>query len=319
MKKLVIPLTALVIATAAAAAGFRLLQNWNDPISGSSSELTEIGSITSATGEVSSRPPLASGFQPIQAAKPLYNQELLLTGHASEAVFELKSGAVLRLHENARLVAELDASRTKAIVITLLDGQVSLVNAGAEGLLRIFREGKELDLAALQGRTGSGPTSGSAPIISVSPPALSTPTEDEGQIFVASTPAETPEASPSPSSADLEPSSEKLPLVSETLTDDEIVTQLKKQTGFFQRCYLTFINRKQTTSGASQQTAGASGVVIVGFTIQGSGRVKETRVVRSDFNDATLHKCILEVIERTPFRPFASDEIPVEEFPIALR
>ena len=106
-----------------------------------------------------------------------------------------------------------------------------------------------------------------------------------------------------------------------TLGNEDITKQIKSQASFFQRCYLNFLTRVTTPqSKAAPPGSGPNGgrVVVVGFSIQNTGRVSQTHIVRSDINDVTLEKCLAEVLGRTSFRSFSGDEIEVSEYPILL-
>ncbi len=131
-----------------------------------------------------------------------------------------------------------------------------------------------------------------------------------------------------------------------TLGNDDISKQIKSQMSFFQRCYLNYLGRTTGDSGRTtggSAAGGASGVdnstlnlvgakslppgtgpnggqvVVLGFTIQNTGRVTQAHVVRADLADVTLQKCLTEVLGRTSFRSFAGDEIEVSEYPIVLQ
>ena len=107
-----------------------------------------------------------------------------------------------------------------------------------------------------------------------------------------------------------------------TLGNDDITKQIKSQASFFQRCYLNFLTRGTDAQRKSQPAGiGPNGgrVVVVGFSIQNTGRVTQTHIVRSDISDVTLEKCLTEVLGRTSFRAFAGDEIEVSEYPILLQ
>jgi hypothetical protein len=103
---------------------------------------------------------------------------------------------------------------------------------------------------------------------------------------------------------------------SDILTNSDIVHQLRSQSGFFQRCYLNYLHRTEAKNDALE---GVGGVVTLGFVIQSNGKVAEAKIVKSDFKDSTLHNCLTEVVERTVFRGFRGNPVPVLEFPIALQ
>ncbi|MES2855611.1 MAG: TonB family protein [Bdellovibrionota bacterium] len=92
------------------------------------------------------------------------------------------------------------------------------------------------------------------------------------------------------------------------VSNDEIRTSLRAQTAFFQRCYLAYINRSGTGAGS----------IVVAFTVSQAGKVRDAKILRTTFNDSTLNSCVLETVERTSFRAFEGDDVPVLEFPIEL-
>jgi hypothetical protein len=309
MKKIVVPLFAAVIGIAGALAGFNLLKEMNSgraPLV----QLVPVGEILEVRGHVTHRLPRSVNVEPLSEATELHNQERLTTGKNSSVLLQLDDGSKLRLEEDSSFIVEFDPTKEEALTATLLAGRVTPLVRGKPGALRVFQGGREIDL---------GETKAEVPVIgSASLPARAGETE---LVVVAPTPDESavpasPSASP-PTAKAAEPVAKGMGAakLTDTLSDDEIRKFMRAQTGYFQRCYLTFMNR----AGRSKAAAPAkSGVVVVGFTIQPSGKTSGASIVRSDFKDLTLQKCLLEVIERTPFRAFDGDAIPIAEFPITL-
>jgi hypothetical protein len=271
---------------------------------GSGGSVNEVGRIESVSGEVSRRLPGNVQFESVVSPQPLLNQELLQSQRASEAVVVLKTGTKIRMGEGSRFVVETDMSRADSLIGTVIEGTVSVVEPGDANRFRLFQQGREVPLSATGGTISSS--------------ANDDRFEDQpidvagGLVITATTPDETaPTPAPSESVAPPRPGSS-----ADVLTNEDILRNLRAQTGFFQRCYLTFIHRSQSQS---PQNEAATGTVVVSFRIEPSGRIPEATIARSDFSDQILHRCITEVIERTRFKAFSSKPIPVLEFPITLQ
>jgi hypothetical protein len=238
---------------------------------------------------------------------PLFNQDLVITHAGSNAVLILRTqGTTIRLNENSRFVAELDATREGGVLGTILDGTVTILNPGKAGSFRLFREGREISLNDTEKLV--------VPVLSDSPTtAPPAPEATPSLVITATLPDEA--ATPVP-----RPAAQTAPATGETsdlLTNDDILRQLRSQTSFFQRCYLNFIHRERAKSGAG--TPAPTGIVTVSFDVQPTGKVNDASLVRSDFSDSVLNNCVLEVIGRTQFKTFKGEAVPVQQFPISLQ
>jgi hypothetical protein len=311
-KNLVMPLTAIFFGFAVAFAGYNLLKGGHR----SKQDLATavIGKIQDLRGEVEHQLPRSTEQTRIDGTAPLHEQEHVLTLNQSEATIAFNGGASLRLLENSRLVAERDAIRPDSIIATLLEGDVNVLNPGRAGALRVYKDGQELNLMAKNTKM--------VPVIKMGPGQVNTaigsgpgsgPESTPANTIVASTPDETAEAAATPPRhLPAKRSGRSGP--TDTLTNEDITRQLRSQTSFFQRCYLTYMNRIKDKS----KPAGG-GTITVGFTIQSNGKTSGVKVVRSDFQDQTLQKCVTDVVTRTSFKSFGADPIPVLEFPISLQ
>lgn len=330
MKQLVIPLMALAIGFAAAIVGFQVLRHIEAraPLAG---PLMSVGEIQTVTGQVEHRLPRAIQFEPLTSPGPFHSQEWIVTSRDSKAVLAFKSGVILQLNEESRLVTEIDASQPDAVIVTVPSGSVKLLSPGTPEKLRLFQGGQEITLGS---EVRSAATA--LPVITttesgagVASSSASDPAAEAADSSIVATTVDETASPPEPSPPATATPPRTLPLfksgaarAEDTLSNDDINRQLKAQTSFFQRCYLTFINRNRNnreSTGDAQTAAGPRGTVTVGFTIQSNGRANSAHVVRSDFQDSILHKCLLDVIERTPFKAFSSQAIPVREFPITLQ
>lgn len=309
MKKPWVQLSAVTIGFVTALAAFNLLRRCDNSDLQADKNLKKIGEIQSVTGQVERRLPKSVKIETVPGPRSLHNQDLIITQNDSSAVLILgSSGTTLKLGENTRFIAELDPAHQDALIGTLLDGSAQVLNPGKSDSFRLFRDGREIALENLN-RT-------LVPVIpaeSQTPPAVQA-TATPGLIITATRPDE-PTGSPRPAATPITSGEDENATSREVLTDQDIIRQLRGQTGFFQRCYLNYIHRNQKP-GAE---VGPGGTVIVSFVIQSNGKVTEAKIVRSDFKDSTLHNCINEVIGRTLFKGFKGNPIPVLEFPISLQ
>ena len=314
MKKnrLLVPISALVVGIFASLAIYNVLKDYSpsrEPIT--NPNWVQVGSVQTVTGQVESRKPKALSFGPVASGHELHSGEVILTQAASEAIVILEGGSSLKIESGSRLAAETDATRSGSVVATVIEGDVQVLSPGKTGSLRLFKDGKEIAVAEMQATSEGNPV--------VRPPDLGTEPVEEDTAPVVEAPL--PEASSPTSSSGSTPSSSSArgkgtPSVgdSTSITNDEIRRRLRSQSPFFQRCYLTYLNRT-----ANANTPSEGGTVTVGFVIQPSGKVHEAKIVRTDFKDATLNNCVVETIERTSFRAFASNAVPVLEFPVTLK
>ena len=327
MKKPLVPLTALVVGIAAALAAYNIMNGLGIrslPLG----QMLVIGEIQSVTGEVQRRLPGNVDIETIHGSSSLYSQEMIFTQNApSQAVLTFKGGLSLRLTENSRFVAEVDASKKDAIIGTLLNGSVNILNIGTPGLFRLYQNGHEVALTTIEEKpmvalipANTAPENGSEPLRHAGPGA-------EPGLVISATQVEEPIANATPN-ADSEVAGGGGQATSDNLTNDDIIHQLRGQMGFFQRCYLTFLHRTQANASGSPSSGsgsaggggiGPTGTIVAGFRILPSGKVSDVKIARSDFSDGILNRCVTEVIERTQFKAFQGTAIPVQEFPITLQ
>lgn len=259
-----------------------------------------VGSVEVAKGNVTSRLPRTIEFRAIAAPRPLVNQEVIQTADNSEAQIALSTLTTLQLQPATRFVVETDATKSDALIGTILEGQVTVLDPGAAGKFRLFQRGRELPL-------DRGPVDGPNPI------RPGTPVPMGGLVITATTPED---SAAEPPAEPVAPTPDKSEVSSDVLTNDDIVRQLRGQTGFFQRCYLGFINRMRAERPNDPKIP--AGNIVVSFRVQNTGRVIDATVRRSDFKDEILDRCITEVVERTRFKRFSGVTVPVLEFPIRL-
>ncbi|HVK60738.1 MAG TPA: AgmX/PglI C-terminal domain-containing protein [Bdellovibrionales bacterium] len=298
-RKLIIPFSVFLIAALTAIFAFRT--------SDSAKGLIKVGRIDSIEGDVTMKLPGSVKTEPAHAKQDLYSGQLIFTERASQAVLSLNGGTSVRVEPATRFTAEADRAIEGLIAGTVVEGSVTLITQGEAGTFKLFKDGREVALdtdlgvriPVVQVPINAGATTASAP-------------EAEKAVVVSeATPNPEVESTPTPAPAPIDFANTKGAQPNAPLTNDEIRSELRGQTPFFQRCYLAYVNR----SGLDAQKAG---VITVGFTIGTNGKVKAANLIRSDFKDSTLNNCLVESIGRTSFRAFDGDDIPVLEFPIDL-
>ncbi len=305
-------LIAVITCCLVVVVGFYLFKSSDS--SRESVRLTEIATLTNLVGEADHRRPQTLEFEPTSLGDKIYAGEMIFVRHASEATLTFTSGASIRLLPGARFVGELDSSGTAGSVLgTLIEGNAQVLNAGPQGALRLLKDGKALALAT--GSTSQTLAPERVPVIPQVPARSAQAANTariETAVITATTPVET--ATPQPRDTRGETLGGNIAKGNgETLGNDEIRKAIRSNSGFIQRCYLTYLNR------VKPEASNRVSAVTVGFVISNSGKVRDAKIVRSDFQDATLNNCILETLERTSFRAFRGNDIPVLEFPIELQ
>ncbi len=258
---------------------------------------SKVGTVESIQGRAESRYPRTLDFKPLAPNSDLHSQEVIRTDDGSFVIASLANGTAVRVNEGTRFVVETDATRSDSLIATILEGRVTVLNPGARERIRLFYQGKELTLEEASRLQPSVVT----PREAAAPTAL---------VITATSPDEN--ATPAPEAT---PRTSEEAASSDVLTNEDIVRHLRGQTGFFQRCYLTYIHRART----EKDVGPLSGTVTVSFRVQPNGKVTEAMLVRSDFRDQVLHRCVMEVVERARFKAFQGDTVPVLEFPIKLQ
>jgi hypothetical protein len=314
LNRLLVPLTAFLIAALSAIAAYRIIIGGTSAIIGGTSGRLNpseiiVGSITGVDGIVETRTAGKTARAAAHAKQDLHNGEVIFTERASQVAITLRGGTALTVEPGSKFVAELDRNHEGVINGTLIEGDTSIVTVGQPGKFHLFKNGKELPLS--EDSTRQIPV---VPVVTSAAPQGPAVTSRETTVVTASTPNPNIESAPAATPQPVYNLAERTGVnPSGPLSDDEIKAALRNQTSFFQRCYLAYIGR------GSSETAHETGIVKVSFTIAGTGKVKNAKLLRSDFSDKTLNGCILETVGRTSFRSFDGDEIPVLEFPIDLR
>jgi TonB family protein len=273
-----------------------------------------IGQVVTLVGEADQRAPGQMSFESLAAGASLVAGELIAVHEVSQVTLKFIGGASLRLQPGARLVTERDSTRAAgAVLATLLDGDADVLAIGTPASFRLIKNGHDITLI--------GSTNLDAPdsiVVSTGARVFPGPAQarskpaNNGALVTATTPIETSAPSSIPTSRMGDEGGEQAS--ADSLSNDEIRKALRSESGFFSRCYLTYLNRVKPAERSPKSTT-----ITVGFVISNSGKIRDAKVVRSDFNDAVLNNCVLETVERTPFRAFKGSDIPVLEFPIELK
>lgn len=309
-----------------------------------------IGQIQSVEGQVEIRPPRGTQFYPA-VVQPLVAEALIQTQAASAAVIEFQSGPTLRLLANSRLVAELDPTQEGTVHATLIAGEFTVLNPGTSETFTISQNGVPIDykggsiarkvpLIPVTDEAAAGGVTGGTANEELSEQENSNAEivekmEAEKESELATMPStELPTLDPKSKATNQtkenakDESREESSLLRSTLTNDDIRSQMKAQAGGFQKCYVSMVNRMSEAATASdtQTPDGAEraagelprGEVLVSFKILASGKVEDSTVIRSPFQDELFDRCVVEALGRIRFRPFQGATIPVAEFPIVL-
>lgn len=77
-------------------------------------------------------------------------------------------------------------------------------------------------------------------------------------------------------------------------TEDKISERLQLQSRYFFRCYSHLLENDPSQKGK----------VVVGFTIGSQGEVSFAQIASSDFDNDVFHRCLVDVVQRTPFPSF---------------
>ncbi len=275
-----------------------------------------IGQIESVAGEVESRLPHQAVVTFLTQPRAYFAEEMLSTHNDSTVVLALNNSARIKIPSDSRVVSEADPQDPSQISLTILSGTLEIETAGEPGKLRLFRNGKQLSgkelnqidrpIINLTGQPALGPTPMTG--LQTPPLVLLVPPEKNEPPIVATQPQET-STLPAPSKP-----VNKGATTGGALSNEEIVRTLQKQSSFVQNCYLGLLKRNPGVAPSK-----LNGTIYLWFTIQPNGKVTDTQVHRSPFKDQTLDHCLIEVIERTLFRPFRADAIRVTDFPIELK
>jgi hypothetical protein len=113
-------------------------------------------------------------------------------------------------------------------------------------------------------------------------------------------PDEIAEAKPAPDEPDIPMGAEP-----QTLSNEYIDQMIAGRQGQLQKCWLSRLKDNPNLRGQ----------LIVQFEISRRGKVRELRVADATFDDDTLKRCVMSVIERISFRPFKGQEISLS-YPI---
>lgn len=252
-------------------------------------------------------------------------QDVLRTTSESRVRIEVGRDQ-FEVQPNTKLVLEPDTQAAGALWLTLLSGTLKTVNAGPwDAQLKIFRDGVMISFEDLlydpnqtlvdrqimvtspghtgnqaqQLSTGAGTTksadhpTGNAGVTLV-------PTKDDEPL------ADSQHITAPPKIRDARKNTAE---TQATLSNDLIHSTLAKQSGYFAKCYLNYILRTKDKN--------KKGTVLLSVRIENSGRVSDSHVTQSDFQDDLINRCVAEVVQRTQFRTFEGPVLQLD-YPISL-
>lgn len=273
-----------------------------------------VATIISIVGEADHRAPGALNFESLPSGWSVVSGELVAVHEASQVTLKFLGGTTVRLQPGSRLVAERDSTRAAgAVLATLLAGDADILEVGEAGSFRLMKSGHDISVTGSLKATAPDSVVVSGVRLF---PAPARPLGGTGSVVItATTPIETPAPLLQPSSRMGDEHGEQVS--ADSLSNEEIRRALAAERGFFSRCYLTHLNRAKSADVTG--SVNRSTTITLGFIISNSGKIRDAKIVRSDFNDAVLNNCVLESVERTPFRAFKGSDIPVLEFPIELK
>lgn len=246
------------------------------------------------------------------------------------------------VQSNTRLVIEPDSQKPEALWLTLLGGTIKALNAGPwNENLKIYRDGVMIgfedllydpsqslvDRQLMVKSPGTAANRYSAPgssteVIQAPSPELADNTRNKAKedstkptskttVILVPTKDDEPLAdsqhtSPPPKTRDAR---KNLPEIQATLSNELIHATLARQSGYFAKCYLNYILRTKDKN--------KKGTVLLNVRIENSGRVSDSQVAQSDFQDDLINRCVAEVVQRTAFRTFEGPVLQLE-YPITL-
>jgi TonB family protein len=246
-------------------------------------DAAKVAEITEVHGETSS-----SGT--------LLAEETFVTGPQSSAVLTFRNGLKLKVTENTNLVTEFESTGRAGVLVTVLDGRVEFLANGSDDRIKVFKNGSLIT-------KDSNPTF--KPLVIKSEPVVADQPAQEVNVS-----ASQPDDSPTPAE-NVAQERPKTDPNDTKLDDQEIEDAVIGKRALFQRCYLSFLQRKGKTN--------ISGRVNLSFVIENNGRVSSQKIVQSPFQDDTLNNCLLEVVSRILFQPYEGARVVVSDFPIELQ
>lgn len=221
------------------------------------------------------------------ALQKLHANESLMTDHDTTLIFHLTSGASFEVAAFSKIIfEEIGSGASSRISITILEGQIQLLNDSLSDSFDVSKKGQSLSLSELK--------------TEIPKPKIKEPVTKEI--------ATTSEKARSGHSGKLQ--TDKILKSGSSLSDDDINRVMHNQTSFLHRCYINYMLRTQNLN--------LGGQVVLSFLIEPSGQVKDSKVVSSPIPDEQLNHCMVDVVNRANFKEFSAQPVFVQAYPIHL-
>ncbi len=269
-------------------------------LSKSASSGLSVGRVQTSSGPFTRvRDGLAEEYKTLPAPLELFDGDRLETHKGTTLLMVLNSQDELELPELSSVSLQIWNPRDPAspLYIQTLNGTVSAKKAGIRGKAYIVRDGK----LYFPGQKTSAPAMALTISKAVIPDLQLANAGEEAPI--------NEEPVTAAGNEDASAGDAELPMGDEptTLSNEYIDEMIVGRQGQLQKCWLSRLKDKPNLRG--QMT--------LQFEISRRGKVREMRVQTATFDDDTLKRCVMTVIERISFRPYKGPEISLS-YPITF-
>lgn len=253
-----------------------------------------VGKIATAKGTFTRvRSGLAEKYEVLSSPLELYDGDRVETNKNASVLMILNSQDEIEVNELSSLSLQVWNPHDQAspLYLQLVMGSVTSKKAGIRGKTYLVKEGK---LFFPGQRTAEKPMAMTVTKTAVADIQLA------GEGEESSGPDELADSKPAPEEPDLPMGAEP-----DTLSNEYIDEMIVSRQGQLQKCWLSRLKDNPNLKGQ----------MIVQFEISRRGKVRELRVAHATFDDDTLKRCVMSVIERITFRTFKGQEISLS-YPI---
>ncbi len=221
---------------------------------------------------------------PLSSNQKIYPNESLMTDQGATLSFSLASGANFEMGPSSKIIFEdLQTGSTHRASLTILEGQIQLISEPSDKeSFEVTKKGQNLSLSELKTEI----------------PKV-TETQDTAE-----------QTAPTPQPHLEKTAKKNIVKQGTSLADDDIDRVMHNQTSFLHRCYINYMLRTQKLD--------LEGQVVLSFSIEPSGKVRDTKIVSSPAQDSQLDHCLIDVVNRARFKEFSSQPIFVQAYPIHL-
>ncbi len=201
----------------------------------------------------------------------IFEQDRLETAFDAEALIELHSGMKARLMPNTSVTLLPVDNKTQIVI-----AQGDLTVEGASPVVQITREGQIFESADYQPKNRGI-------VIEVTPISGLPSIEDKPVTQKNNPDVKEPENSQT-EEVDAKGS----------LTESYITSVLRSQRQNFFKCYSQLLQKNPNTKGR----------VAISFTIVESGKISQSNLLQSNFQEESFHRCLMQVLTRISFHPY---------------